>query len=208
MFERFLIFAFVAVGVGVIIYATLGRLLHFHRPLGWHSGGHATLFGELCIGIFLLSGGLAALQGSAAWIIPLLAAFVGGFLSQRRALRQHRAAEIELRALNAKKHPGIFDCPPPINIDATNHEVFDLYDAGACTYLGQVPKRDLKALIDQRCDIAEQTTNDLFMLRESLELFPAGELTEETVALLNKAFDDRDFLELRWTPPSNHHASH
>jgi hypothetical protein len=202
VFERCLIIGILAIGTGVIIYATLGRLLSIHRPLGWAGGGHVTLFGELCIGVFVLSCGMAALQENAAWAIPMLAAFVGAVLSQQGAHRRHVAAENQLRFTNAAKYPGVFDKPPPLDPDATNDEVFDLFDAGACTYLGQLTRLDLKTLIARHSDIPEQGPNDIFMLRESLVLFPAGELSDDLIALLNKAFEERDYLELRWMPPS------
>jgi len=195
-------FALIAIGAGTILYATLGRIVGIHRPLGWVSGGNISLTGELCIGVFVLSMGLAVWTESGAWIIPALAAWVAGFVSQRRAQRRHAAAEKQLRVTNSARYPGVFDKAPPTDLDATNDETFDLFDAGACTYLGQVSRRDLESLIARHRDVPEQDPNDLFMLRESLGLFPAGELSDELVTLLNKAFDERDCLELRWMPPT------
>lgn len=204
MSERIAAFAIIAVGVAIIAYAIVGRLLRFHRQIPWQGGGHVTLFEELCIGLFFLSMGLAMGTRNGAWIIPIVAAWIAGSISQRRAQQRYLAGEEQLRATNAAKHPGVFDAPPPVDPDATNHEEFDLFDAGACTYLGRISRRDLKSLIARHADIPEQGPNDLFMLCESLELFPAGELSDELTALLKRAFDERDFLVLRWMPPAKH----
>jgi hypothetical protein len=204
MSERIAAFAIVAVGVVIIAYAIVGRLLRFHRQIPWQGGGQVTLFGELCIGLFVLSMGLAVWTRNGAWIIPILAAWIAGSISQRRAVRRHIANENQRRTTNAARYPGVFDQPPPLDPDATRDEVFDLFDAGACTYLGQVTRPDLKLLIARHSDIPDQGPNDLYLLQESLGLFPNGELSDELVALLTKAFEERDYLELRWMPPSKH----
>jgi hypothetical protein len=200
--ERILTIVALTIGSAIIAYAVIGRLLHFHRPLKWEGGGHLTFTAELCIGTFVLSMGLAILH-SPAWIIPALAAWIGGFVSQRRANRRHTAAEEQLRATNSIRYPGVFDVPPLTDIDAVHDGECDVYDAGACTYLGRAAKSDVKALINRLGDLPEQGPNDLFLIEEDIGMFSEGEFTDEFVAHLNREFEKRDYLVLRWMPISH-----
>lgn len=202
MVDTILGYVVATVGSGVLAYTTLGRLCGFHRPMRWQGGGQLTLAGELACGTFVLCVGLAVLQGSGVWVIPALAAWAVGYVSQGRAHRRHAIEEQELRAQNAVNYPGIFDNPPPDDIDRMHADEFDVYDSGACTYLGRATKHDLKALIDLCRDMPAQGPNDLFLILESLEMVPDGSLDPEFVALLQKAFEKREFLVLRWMPPS------
>ena len=203
MGETILAYVILAVGLAVLAYATIGRLCGFHRPIRWAGGGggYVSFAGELSFVIFIFCLGLAVLQHSAIWAIPALIGWGVGFASQRRASRRHAAAENELRARNAADYPGVFDNPPPDDIDRTQEDEFDLFDAGACTYLGKVAKKDIKALIDRFSQIPEQGPNDIFMLVEDLEIIGDGSISDELIVLLKKAFEKRDFLVLRWMPP-------
>ena len=203
MFETILAGAIVTAGSALLIYATISRLFRFHRPFKWDGRGQVCLAGELAIGVFILCGGLAVLQGSGLWLIPALAAWIIGYLSQRRTNRQHAAEEHELRALNSANYSGVFDHPPPDDIDCLPEAELDVFDAGACTYLGRAGKHDLKVLIDGFRDMPEQGANDIFLIPESLGILAQGSLSEEFAKLLQKAFEESDFLVLRWMPPSH-----
>jgi hypothetical protein len=199
--ETILAYLMLAAGFAVLAYATIGRLCGFHRPIRWAGGGYVSFAGELSLGVFVLCFGLATLQHSAIWGILALTALGVLIASHRRAWRRHVAAENELRARNAGDYPGVFDNPPPDDIDRTQEDEFDLFDAGACTYLGKAAKKDIKALIDRFSQIPEQGPNDIFMLVESLETIGEGSISDELMVLLKKAFEERDFLVLRWMPP-------
>jgi hypothetical protein len=172
----------------------------------WRSGGQLTLAAELACGTFVLCFGLAILQRSAVWAIPALAAWAVGYVSQGRANRRHAAVEKELRARNALNYPGIFDNAPPIDLDSVESDELDVFDFGACTYLGRASKRDIKALIDWFAIIPEQGPNDIFILPELVETPKPGWLSPEFVALLQKAFAEREFLVLRWMQPIDANA--
>jgi hypothetical protein len=193
---------FITAGSVVIVYITIGRIFGFHRPIGYIGGGQTSFTGELAMGILFLCFGLTATH-SPVWIIPSIAAFAVGFISQMCAKRQYRAKEETLRHENAAKYPGVFDNPPPNDIESINEDELDLFDAGSCAYLGRVSKDDVKALIHQFKDIPEQGPNDIFMLVESLEIIPKDSVSREFIMLLKKAFEKRDFLEIRWLSPSN-----
>jgi hypothetical protein len=190
----------ISIAAYMLVNSTLGRVYGFHRPRGWSGGGEMTLAGELSISIFVGSVGFMFLAPSAIWVIPSISAWIVGYVSQNRANRKHRANEEELRRTNALKHPGVFDDPPPKDIGATEGKELDLYDAGACTYLGTVLKSDIQVLIDTFTDTPEQGPNDIFFILESLEMVPEGEISEELVTLLEDALEQREYLVLRWMP--------
>jgi hypothetical protein len=199
MFGTILAWVALTAGSAVIARAVLGRALGFHGPQKWRGGGEVTLAGELAFGAFLVCVGLSGLMHSAVWVVPAIAAWVVGYVAQWRAGRQFAAAEAELRARNAEQHPGVFDRAPPEDIDATFGDELDVYDAGACTYLGRAPKANLKALIDRFAEVSEGR-NDLFLIVESLEMLDEGALSGEFRQFLTAAFADRDYLLLRWLP--------
>jgi hypothetical protein len=203
MFDTILGYVVVTVGSALLAYATLGRLCGFHRPMKWQRGGRLTWVGELACGSFALCIGLAILQRSGVWAAPALTAWAIGYVSQWRAERRHAAEEEELRARNAANYPGVFDNPPPDDIGRIRADEFDVFDSGACTYLGRATRTDLEVLIDRFGDMPEQGPNDLFLIPESLEVLPAGSLSPAFVALLREAFEQREFLVLRWMPPSH-----
>lgn len=200
MGDKILICIFIAIGSGVLAYATLGRIFGFHRSIRWMSGGQVNLVGELSIGIFVLCNGLALLH-SPVWIIPAIAAFAVGFISQGRSRRQYLAKEKNLRQKNAADYPGVFENPPPDDIENIDENELDLFDTGICTYLGRASKDDVKVLIHQFKDIPEQGPNDIYMLVESLEMIPQDSVSREFIMLLKKAFEKRDYLVIRWLPP-------
>ena len=82
-------------------------------------------------------------------------------------------------------------------------EEVDLYDAGACTFLGTVAKSDIRALIDTFAEMPEQGSNDIYVETEWLDLSPDCHTTMEFAELLNEAFKQRDYLVLRWMPWSH-----
>jgi hypothetical protein len=200
--EKILIFIMIAVGSGILAYAIIGRILGLHRPMRWMGGGQVSFVGELSIGIFILCCGLAVLHSS-AWIIPAIAAFAVGFISQICARRQYLTKDKKLREENAAKYPGVFDNPPPVDIENIDEDELDLFDAGSCTYLGKASKDDVKVLINRFKDIPEQGPNDIYMLVESLEMIPKGSVSREFIMLLKKGFEKRDYLVIRWLAPSN-----
>jgi hypothetical protein len=202
MGDKILVCVFIIIGSGFIAYAVLGRIFGFHRPIPYRSGGHASLAGELTIGIFVLCCGLTAAFDSPVWLIPALAAFAVGFVSQTRAQRQYIAKNKKLREENAVKYTGVFDNPPPESIENIKEDELDLYDAGSCTYLGRVSKNDVKVLIERFKEIPEQGPNDIYMLVESIEMLPKCSVSPEFISLLKKAFGKRDYLEIRWLPPA------
>ncbi len=203
MGDKILIYIFITVGSGILAYATFSRLFGFHRPIQWmYYGGHVSLTGELSMGVFILCLGLTWLH-SPVWIIPALGAFAVGFVSQERARRQNLAKIKNLRQKNAADYPGVFDNPPPEDIGSIDEDELDLFDTGTCTYLGRVSKDDVRVMINQTKDIPEQGPNDIFMLVESLGMIPKDSVSPEFIALLKKAFEKRDYLEIRWLPPSN-----
>jgi hypothetical protein len=201
--EKILVFIAIAVGLGLLAYATIGRIFGFHRPTQWSGGAKISFIGELAISIFVLCWGLTAAFHTAVFLIPAIVAFAVVVISQRRANKQRIAKDEQLRRKNAPKHPGVFDTPPPSDIESINEDELDIFDAGSCTYLGRVSKNDIKVLINRFKDIPEQGPNDIFMLVESLEMLPKGSVSPEFIKLLKKAFKKRDYLEVRWLPPSN-----
>jgi hypothetical protein len=202
MGDKILIWVFIVIGSGILAYAILGRLFGFHRPTKWRYGGQVSLTGELSMGVFILCLGLTWLH-SPVWIIPGVTAFAVGFISQQISRRQYLAKEKNLRQRNAAGYPGVFDNPPPQDIESIDEDELDLFDTGACTYLGRVSKDNVKVLINQTKDIPEQGPNDIYMLVESLGLIPQGSVSPEFVTLLKKAFKKRDYLVIRWMPTSN-----
>lgn len=189
-----------AFGGATVGYAVFGRLLRFHRPPKWRRGGTLSLTAELACGSFLLCLGLSALQHTGVWVVPAIAAWVVGYVSQWRAGKQHAAAAAELRERNAESYPGVFEGPPPEDIEAVSGDELDVYDAGACTYLGRAAKGDVKSLVSRFSEVSEGP-NDIFLIVESLEMLDEGALSEEFRRLLERAFEERDFLVLRWLPP-------
>ena len=188
------------VGSALLIYAVFGRLLGFHRPLKWTGGGKIRLIGELAIGFFVLSMGLAILH-SPAWILLCIPAWLAAFISSIRTDRRHRTEKKALRAKNATSYPDIFDTPPPQDIDSIAVDEFDLYDTETCTYIGKASKKDLKILIDRFGELPQQGPNDIFMLVESLEMLPKNSISNEFSTLLHNAFKKHDYLlVIRWIP--------
>jgi hypothetical protein len=201
VFETILAAVIVTSGAAILAHAVIGRLLGFHRPMKWRGGGHVSLTGELSAGAFILCIGLAALQDSGLWVVPALVAWVFGYVSQGRADRRHAAEVAALRERNAANHPGIFDGPPPPDIDAIPGDTLDVYDAGTCTYLGRVAKDDIRVLVE-RFEEPNEGPNDIFLLEEFPDVLPEGSLSPGFTALLQKAFEGRDYLIVRWMPPS------
>jgi hypothetical protein len=198
------IVGWIALGGALIglIYAVAGRWLGVHRPGRWQGGGTVTLIGELALCAFAASIGAWLIHNSGIWVIPAFAAWLVARVSHNRANRRHQREEDELRERNAHEHPGIFDALPPVDIDALGDEEVDLYDAGACTYLGRVQKADMRALIDAFANVPEQDPNDLYVEECFLERVPAEQMSESLAALLHDAFQRREYLVLRWMPPS------
>jgi hypothetical protein len=192
----------IAAGSALIGYGIIARLIGLHRPMRWQGGDQISLVGELAIGVFALSAGLAVGTNSGLWVIPCVLAAVVGIVSQGRAKRRHAVAEQRLRERNAKSYPGIFDQEPPDDIHATGDFEFHVFDAGVCTYLGKASRQDLEILIDCFRDMPEQRPNDIFLMPESLGLVPEGSLSQEFLMLLEQGFKHRDFLMVRWMPPS------
>jgi hypothetical protein len=184
------------------VYAAI-KFLQGARSFGkWQSGGNVTLMGSLALCIFAGSIGAALVHNSGIWLIPGLSAWLVGYVSQNLAHRRHLREEDELRRRNALDHSGIFDGPPPADLEAIPDERLDLFDCGACTYLGTVSKSDLQALLHALAEMPDQESNDIFVMPESLELVNESRLTNEFTALLNGAFQHRDYLVLRWVPRS------
>jgi hypothetical protein len=191
----------VLVGAAVGLLTAIYRRSHGSRHFGkWQGGGKVTFTGAVAGCVFLGCIGAAFLHLSAIWVIPALFAWFVGYVSQNRANRQHQAEEEQLRKTNALDHPGVFDGPPPTDFDAVSGDQLDLYDAGACTYIGTVRKSDMKATISAFAEMPDQGPNDLFFIYESLELLPESEVTQEFITLLNGALTQRDYLLLRWMP--------
>ena len=202
MVDKIPIYALIVFGAGTLAYAILGRLFGFHRPTKWIYGGQVSFWGEISFGIFILCGCLATLH-SPVWIIPAIIALAIGFISQQRSRRQYLTTEKNLRQKNAADYLGVFDNPPPQDIESIDENELDLFEAGACTHLGRVSKDDVRVLINQTKDMPEQGPNDIFMLVESLEIIPKDSVSPEFISLLQKAFEKRDYLVIRWLPPSN-----
>jgi len=200
--EKIIVCIAILAGSGILAYAVFGRIFGFHRPLHYLDGGQVSFTGELTAGIFFLCLGLTLLH-SAVWAIPAVAAFVVGFISQVRAHGQLIAKDKKLREQNAPNYPGVFDNPPPDDIESIKEDEIDLFDAGSCSYLGRVPKNDVKTLIERFKEVPEQGSNNIYMLVESLEMIPKGSVSPEFITLLKKAFEKRDYLEIRWLPPAN-----
>lgn len=183
-----------------LLYSTGGRGLGFHRPIRWRVGGYLTLVGEVSLWVFMFSAGALILQRNAVWFIPNLCSFIVLYISEIRASRRLKAQENELRATNALNYPSVFDGPPPTDFDAISGEYVDLYDAGACTFIGTVAKSDIRGLIDEHVEMTDEGPNDIYLLVESLEMFPDPQPSQEFISLLKSAFTNRDYLLLRWMP--------
>ena len=192
----------IATATGLLVWCVGGRLFGFHRPIRWTMGGSVSLVAELALVAFVYGAGLAVLQQTPAWLPVVLAAWIIGFVSERRANRRRLEAESALRKSGAANYPGVFDTPPPEDIDATGDDRFDLFDAGACTYLGRVAKTDLRELITRLKGMPDNGPNDLFVIHEALGLLHNAAVSPEFVAMLDDAFRRRDFLVLRWLPSS------
>jgi hypothetical protein len=186
----------------VVLNATLGRYFGFHRASKWEGGGQLTLVAELSAGVLFAAVGAGLWHPSPIWLLFLLPALVVGLLSQRRANRTHREQQDQLRRRNAADHPGVFDRPPPTDIDAIEGEVLDLYDSGACTYLGTIAKSEMAAIVDACPTVPDQPFNDVFLISESLEMLPQTRLSPQTLDMLRAALQEREYLLLRWMPCS------
>lgn len=193
----YVVLAGAAVGLLTTIYRRSQGLRHFGK---WTGGGKVTFAGAVAGCVFIGCVGAAFLHHSAIWVIPALCAWFVGYVSQSLANRRHQAEEEQLRKTNALDHPGVFDGPPPADFDATPGEQLDLYDAGACTYIGTVRKSDMRATINVFAKMPDQGSNDIFVIHESLGLLPESEVTQEFVTLLSGALTQRDYLLLRWMP--------
>jgi hypothetical protein len=190
-----------AIGLLIAISMRRSRSLSFGR---YHGGGRVTFTGMVAFYVFVGSMGGMLLYHSAIWIIPVLSAWLFGYILQSRANRRHQTEEDELRRRNALQHPGIFDNSPPRDLDAIPGEQVDLYDAGACEFIGTVNKTDMRALATAFTDMPEQGPNDIFVILESLEFVPESEISQDFAALLRNALVHRDYLVLRWMPLSHH----
>lgn len=188
-------------GAAVGLLTAIYKLSQGSRQFGnWQGGGKVTSTGAIGAWVFIGCVGAGFLHPSAVWIIPALFAWLVGYVSQNRANRQHQAEEAQLRIANALEHPGVFNVPPPTDLDAISGDQVDLYDAGACTFIGTVRKSDMKATINTFAETPDQGPNDIFIIYESLELIPKSEVTQDFIALLNDALTRRDYLLLRWIP--------
>lgn len=188
-------------GAGVGLLAAIYKRCNGLQVFGnWRGGGTITFTGQIAVCVFIGSIGAAFLHHSAIWTIPALAAWLVGYLSQKRANRRHQTEEEELRKTNALEYPGVFDHPPPTDLEATPGDRLDLYDAGACTFIGSVNKSDIIAAIDVLADMPDQGPNDIFVIHESLEIISESHVTEEFTTLLNAALTHRDYVVLRWMP--------
>lgn len=192
------IFAFVA--LALFIYVTLGRICGFYRTWHYVGGGKITLTAELSICV--MAGSAAALMyfESAFWFITLVFAIFVQLVSGRVSKRKHETEEDEIRKRNAVNHPGIFDDPPPTDLDSIHGEELDLYDAGSCTYIGRAFKSDIKAIIDVFGFESDDEKNDIFVLEEIFVFMDESSLTEQFVEVVTPAFEKRDDLVLRWMP--------
>jgi hypothetical protein len=191
----------VLTGAAVGLLTAIYRRSHGSRHFGkWLGGGKVTFTGAVAGCIFIGCVGAAFLHVSAIWVIPALSAWFVGYVSQNRANRRHQAEEEQLRNTKARDHPGVFDGPPPTDLDAIPGDQLDLYDAGACTYIGPVCRSDMKATINAFAEMPDQGSNDIFIIYESLERLSELEVTQEFITLLNGALTQRDYLLLRWMP--------
>lgn len=163
-------------------------------------GGSVSLVAELSFAAFANGVGLSFLQRPAAGFSLAAVGAIVMLLSGRRANRRHLKEESALRESGTAKYPGVFDTPPPEDIDATGDDRFDLFDTGACTYLGPVAKSDLRELITRLKGMPDQGPNDIFVMNESLEMLHNAAISPEFVALLKDALRQRGFLFLRWLP--------
>ncbi|MCA9442440.1 MAG: hypothetical protein KC964_16680 [Candidatus Omnitrophica bacterium] len=166
-----------------------------------------TPVGEICFCVFLLSMGALVVQRNQGWVYPLLISFLIGYLSDNRASRRFRRQAEEIRAKNSLNHPGIFEGPPPTDLDAVPGDRVDLYDADTCTFLGTVAKSDIRGFVEEWAEGTGESPNDVYVLVESLEMFPDPKPSEEFVSLLKEAFATRDDLVLRWMPPAEEKLS-
>lgn len=188
-------------GAAIGLLAALYRRSRGSRPFGkWQGGGKVPFAGAVALCIFMGCVGAGFLHHSAVWAIPAVCAWLVAYRSQTRANRRHQVEEEELRRRNALDHPGVFDDPPPSDLDATPGERVELYDAGACTYLGTVCKSDMKVIINTFAEASDQEANDIFIIDESLVLLSDSGVTQEFVTLLVNALKRRDYLLLRWMP--------
>jgi hypothetical protein len=202
VFQTVLGAAIIAGAIVGSVYAAI-KFLRGDQSFGkWQSGGSVTLTGSLALCAFAGSIGAALVHNSGIWLIPGVGAWLVGYVSQNRAHRRHQREEDELRRRNALDHPGIFEGPPPAGLEAMPDERLDLFDCGACSYLGTVSKSDIEALLHALAEMPDRESNDIFVMPESLELAHESRLTDEFTALLNGAFQHRDYLVLRWMPRS------
>jgi hypothetical protein len=162
-------------------------------------GAKISLTGELSIGLFILSMGLTILH-SHGWILVCISAWITGFISNMRTNRRHRAEKEALRAKNAANYPGVFDTPPPQDIEGAGGDQFDLYDTDTCTYIGKASKQDLRILIERFGYLSEQGSNDIFILVECLEMLSDNSISDEFSTVLRNTFKKHDSLVIRWIP--------
>jgi len=183
--------------VAIVILAGLtGRGIFRRSPRGRGSGSsRSSIVDTAVICVFLACLAVLFMTRSAVWAIPALAAWAIGYVFQERRKRRHAADEEELRIRNALNHPGVFDTPPPQDLDAADGDTVDIYDAGACTYLGRFPKSDMRQIADQF--EGDNGSNDVFIGHWHI---PDTELSPAFAAALKAAFDERDYLVLRWMP--------
>lgn len=183
----------------MFLYAVVGRLFHFHRPIPWVGGGHLTLVAELAGAGFVACIASAGLRSSPLMLLAFPMWLIL-HVSQTRANRQFHDAEDRLRSQNAKRYPGIFDRDPPEELEAIAPTMVDLYDCGACVYIGRIPALDLKQTIDATEDVPDQGPNDIFLVPEALESPAIYPVSNDLKRLLDRHFESRDHAILRWLP--------
>lgn len=185
------------------IYATVGRLLGVHWPIPWTGGGNLTLTAELAVAGFFASVGGGIAFGSPLFVLTALPCWLIGYISQGRANRKFHREEESLRKRNAEQHLGIFEADPPQRLDPLGTGAVDVYDCGACLYLGRVGTAEIEVLIDATKNMPDQGPNDIFIIPESLESPIACPAGPELRPLLNKYFESRDYVVLRWIPAAD-----
>jgi len=188
---------------GVIVRRTVTRLRDSLRPWRWNGRCDMSPVAEYAICTFFLCVGLFLLTENVIWVGVLLIAWQVGYFAERADWRRFHRQEDALRKANAAYHPGIFEQTPPQDINAFCEEEFRLFDTGACTYLGNVPRQDLQKLIEWRSLSPDLGPNDIYFLEEDLELSKELGISPEFLELVSNGFQSRDYVILRWMPQAH-----
>lgn len=167
------------------------------QPARWIS---SIPMSELSRILFTISGFLFAL---AAWVDGILCGLATAlflvFLSSVVDHHRHRRSDARNFEEQAAMHPGVFDAPPAMleRGRLPFGDAFRIFDKSTGKEVGRLGREPLDFLI-KRYREWEFGDNDIFILRETVEVLEEAGAPSELLDFIDKALGDADSVELRW----------